>query len=527
MPLALRRVTRSLVESPLRAFLVLASVAVTLYVVCAPLFAARYPPMTDLPFHAASSSILRHYSDPAWHFREQFTLRPLAVPYMLHYAAGAFFMLFLPPVTAVKAATALLLLFMPAGVAVLLAGMKRSPMGALLSLPFVYCSLTHWGFISHVAALGLFCMSIGFAMLLLDRPTFARGAALALSLILLFFAHIFRYPMGVAAVIGAGIFLYPATRRFWPLVPALLPSLLLFAIWLLIRPTTLQAEGLSFHLDLTRRAEMAPLLFNGFTDPAESEHIHLFARVALFVALASFFAVFLEGRVPFRTHRERQFAIGAAAVPLVSALVLLLLFFTLPMQIGLWWYVYPREITAAVFVGLACLPGLPRSPTVRAPLVTALAIASLVWGRYVARKYAEFDTQTDDFAKISAELPQAPRLLYLIHDHSGSTRTVSPFVHLPAWIQAEHGGWLSFHFVGFDAAPIVYRPRTEPGAVVPPKVGLRWEWNAYPFQIREHGAFFDWFLIRAHSAPDSLFRDDPTIERVDHIGKWWLYRRTP
>ena len=38
-------------------------------------------------------------------------------------------------------------------------------------------------------------------------------------LVLLFFAHIFRFPMGVAAVIGAAVFLYPATRRFWPIVP--------------------------------------------------------------------------------------------------------------------------------------------------------------------------------------------------------------------------------------------------------------------------------------------------------------------
>ena len=109
--------------------------------------------MTDLPFHAAYTSILRHYEDPAWHFREQFELHPIAVPYLSHYALGALLMLVLPPLAAVKVATGILLLLVPAGMAVLLRGMKKSPLGALFTLPLVYSSLTHWGFISFVAAL--------------------------------------------------------------------------------------------------------------------------------------------------------------------------------------------------------------------------------------------------------------------------------------------------------------------------------------------------------------------------------------
>lgn len=516
---------RPYVESPLRAFLVLASVAVTLYVACAPLLSARYPPMTDLPFHAAHSSILRHYWDPSWHFQEQFFLRPLSVPYLLHYGVAAFFMLFLSPIAAVKAATATLLLMMPAGMAVLLAGMKRSPMGALLALPFMYCSLTHWGFISFVAALGLFCASVGFAMLALDKPTKMHSAGLAISLVLLFFSHIFRFPMGVMAVVGTAFFLYPATKRFWPIALPLVPSVALFSIWLVIRPKTLEAGGMTLTFDKTRWPEMKELIFAGFNDPAEGEMVSLFLRVSTFVALAAFFAVFVEGRWPMRTRREERFAIGAWCVVLVSALALVYLFFSLPMQIGLWWYVYPREITAAAFVAIALLPGLPRSVTVRAPLVTALALSGLVYGRYVAQKYSEFDAQTADFAAIAKELPQAPKLLYLIHDHSGSSRTVSPFVHLPAWIQAEKGGHLSFNFAGFGAAPIAFRDPLEPGASVPPKVPLRWEWNAYPFKVLEHGAFFDWFLVRSSSAPDAFFYDDPEIKRVARQGKWWLFAR--
>ena len=62
----------------------------------------RYPPITDLPFHAAHTSTLRHYLDPAWHLREQFTLQPLSVPYLAMYLVGALLMLALPMLTAVK-----------------------------------------------------------------------------------------------------------------------------------------------------------------------------------------------------------------------------------------------------------------------------------------------------------------------------------------------------------------------------------------------------------------------------------------
>src|SRR5262245_31566700 len=103
---------RSIVASPLRALLAIVCVGVTLHVTIAPLWAAHYPPMTDMPFHAAHMSILRHYWDPSWRFQEQFVLRPIAAPYMLHYGIGALLMLWLPVVPAVKAATAILLLMM-------------------------------------------------------------------------------------------------------------------------------------------------------------------------------------------------------------------------------------------------------------------------------------------------------------------------------------------------------------------------------------------------------------------------------
>jgi hypothetical protein len=56
-------------------------------------------------------------------------------------------------------------------------------------------------------------------------------------------------------------------------------------------------------------------------------------------------------------------------------------------------------------------------------------------------------------------------------------------------------------------------------------VPLRWEWTPQIFDVRRHGPFFDWFLVRVGYPPDRLFAADSSIERVDHVGTWWLYRR--
>ncbi|HVY49380.1 MAG TPA: hypothetical protein VHB21_25990, partial [Minicystis sp.] len=125
---SVRALVRRVQKAPASAALAAAVVLFSAWFVVAPLFAAHYPPMTDLPFHAAQTAVFRHYRDPSFHFREQFELHPFAVPYMSMYAIGAFLMRFMPAITAVKIAAALMLALLPAGLAVLFAGMKKTPL---------------------------------------------------------------------------------------------------------------------------------------------------------------------------------------------------------------------------------------------------------------------------------------------------------------------------------------------------------------------------------------------------------------
>lgn len=526
----------------------LIALAVAVVAIVWPLASVTYPPMTDLPMHAAHTSAIRHFADPSWHFADQFELRPMAVPYLSTYTLGALLMVALPTSLAVRIATGCALLALPLGLAVLARGMRKSPLLGLAAVPLCWGNLVHWGFINFVAAIGLCAMAVGLALRLVDRPSRAGGVGLAAALVAVFFTHVFRFPYAIAGVGLAGVaaaiaITLPAptragrlraiARRVAPVVAATSPSLGLFGWFLAVRPRTLSpsADGVLSAPDPGRVAEVVPHLVGGFVDPDELAAARVALGVVIAIALGTL-ALRVTGRDGGRqrpgatdepVERDRRFRRAALLVAIAMVAVFVAGFLTLPMQIGNWWYVFPREATAAVAFAVVLLPDPPRRAGGRLVVTVALAISALLVARVPAWHYARFERTTADFRRIVQHVPHAPRLLYLVFEHGGTWRRVSPFLHLPAWVQAEKGGWLVFHFAIFGASPLRYR--TDPAAVAPPLVPERWEWMPERFDLRDHQDFFDWFLVRSRDAPDPVFAADPAIERVAHEGTWWLFRK--
>jgi hypothetical protein len=379
-----------------------------------------------------------------------------------------------------------------------------------------------------VAALGLFAMAVGLMLRLSEQPSRRRQITLGAILCVLFFTHVFRYPFALVAVVGGAALLYPSTRRILPVLVAVAPSAALFAIWLVVRPPALAADFGPFDLHPERLAEIEHIVFGGFHDPRESAIASAWVKTVAFVALAAVgvrLALKPERRLP-ESRVARRTLLLRSLVPMCSALGFSLMFLALPMQAGIWWYIYPREALAASYVLLALVPDLPKNTWARAALVVALAVPGARMATFVAGEYDDFGRSTEDFYAITRQIPDAPRLAYLVFDHGGSSRSNTPYIHLPAYVQAERGGWLSFHFAAWGASPVMYRTDA-PDGVVPPRTPLRWEWTPQRFGVLEHGRFFDWFLVRRQTSPDALFAPDPSIERVDRVGAWWLYRRQP
>jgi hypothetical protein len=506
-----------------RMAIALGAIAVVVYVTAYPFFVVRYPPITDLPMHATAAAILRHYGDPAWHFHEQFVIEPLKVPYWTYYLLGALFALGLPMVWAMKLATIAILALLPAGLAVFFYGMRRSPLLGLVGLAFTWNTLTHWGFINFVGAVGLFAMTLGLTMMVVDRPTRTRQWLLAAALLAVFATHIFRYPFAAAAVVGTAIALYPSTRRIKPVLWPMVPSLVLFAIWYVVRDRALKTDGIGpIELHWGRFKEIDAYLFNGFVGTEERVLAHRTYGVVAFVGWVGFTRFVFAW--PWRdwSKSERLWHVGVTVVTLACVAVFLAMYLMLPMQVGDWWYIYPREILAAAFIALGLMPDLPTPGLPRLLLLGLVAFAVACQAFYVAGRYQAFDEATDDFEEIKRRIPPAPRLGYIVFDNDGSDRAMTPFVHLPGWVQAEKGGWLSFNFVGWNASPVKYRADSPD---VPPPCPTRFEWQPDLFDVATRGKFFDVFLARSVSAPDATFGVDPSIRQTAHVGTWWLYER--
>jgi hypothetical protein len=374
-----------------------------------------------------------------------------------------------------------------------------------------------------MGALGLFAMIVGLTLLVLETATPGRILALLLALVALFFTHVFRYPIALVAVFGIAL-LVRGLRGPILVAPALIPACALFAVWLKLRPASFRAD-MTLAFDVTRLGEFQGWLWGAFEDPAEPEALRIGVGVLIAVAVVAAFVGLRERRSWSWKRFAPSFDARAMVIVLACVLGSLVLFLSLPMAIGDWWYVYPREATAVCFLGLGLLPNLPRGRALRAGLVAATAAASLPMVVVVADNYAAWDPATRDFDAITHDLPQAPKLLYLIFDHTGSTRTVSPFTHLPAYVQAERGGTLSYHMSIYGASPLYYRPREGRESIVPPPTPPRWEATPEAFDVATRGRFFDWFLVRRVERPDEIFEADPAIVLERNAGDWWLYRR--
>lgn len=496
-------------------------VAVAVYVIGGPLLTSRYPLMIDLPQHAANASVLRHYFDADWHFREQLVIQPFSVPYMLFYGVAAAFMLVLSPLAATKLAVFVMLALLPAGLATLFWGMRKSPLLGVSGLVLCWGSLASWGFLNFVGALGLWAMTIGIALRAIDRPPREATLMLLSPLALLFFAHPFRFPMAIGALAVVMGLSHVARNRFRALLPPTLIGLVVAIAWWFARPPELLVSLGDIGLNTER------LAFDAFGEhPYRSLRSGVdeavFHRAMLMIVLLAVLLAAHHLRAGRKRSARRLVAHGTVAACLLAAG---LAYLVLPMEMGSWWFIYPRESTALVFLALALLPDLPRRTPFRLGAVLWLVAAVAPLGAVAIDSHRAFAETTSDFERVTAHIPHAPKLMYLVFDRSGAPTLQSPFLHLPAYVTMERGGWSSFSFAWLGHSPLRYRDPNEPGAVVPPRPPPRWEWTPHRFELHVHGEFYEWFLVRSKATPVGLFETDPRIELVAHEGRWWLFHR--
>ena len=153
-----------------------------------PTLIARYPPMTDLPFHEGVIAVLRHMNDPSW-FPHGLYHHNFGHPNQLFTIAGWLLSYVVPVTWACK-----LLIFATVVAIAVCAGRFAAHLGAsrwtaLVVAPVALGWTFYWGLVANLTGLAALLFVLPSFDRLAERPTAKSAGRAILGMVLLYFAH--------------------------------------------------------------------------------------------------------------------------------------------------------------------------------------------------------------------------------------------------------------------------------------------------------------------------------------------------
>ncbi len=157
-----------------------------------PVWMASFPPMVDLPEHAAQIALLRNLHNPGFPFANLFWVNWFT-PYLLGYMLVYTFTPLLGIVTATKFVVAVAVAAVPVATALLARETGADRYWALLTIPAMYGFSYSWGFLNFLVAAPIGLLFLAMFMRHTRKPSLRSSAYVALFSILLFFSHALTY----------------------------------------------------------------------------------------------------------------------------------------------------------------------------------------------------------------------------------------------------------------------------------------------------------------------------------------------
>lgn len=484
-------------------------VAIASVVATIPVWLASFPPMVDLPEHAAQVALLRNLHDPSFQFSGLFWVNwftPYLFGYMLVYALAPLVGI----VTATKIVIAVAIAAVPVVTAMLARDTGADPHWALLTIPAMYGYSYSWGFLNFLVA-----TPIGLLFLLLflrheHKPTLRGATCVALFSILLFFCHALTYLFFMAV---GGLYAWLDSGKFRKAIIAVGPIGAAIPLALLWYLRTRLDPGAQAPLvwDLGWFGTADPHIWGGRVSGFFPRLLGLWSPVFCLIFGTALFAVPFAAGV--RLSRRL-----AAWVPL-AVCVTIMLFGPTGGHSG--WALSQRfAVFALPFFVLVLRPSpLPRAAWRAAPIFLLLA-----WITVLVSVTLRYDAEARGFKQVMSAMQPNQRVLSLMFMQHTKESPAPVFLHFPAWYSATKGGVVDMNFAVFPVALVRYK-----STVLPPDPSVS-EWHPQTFGWKQWRANeYRYFVVHAPvDLGPQLFDWAPCpVSLAAHSGNWWLYEKDP
>ena len=470
-----------------------------------PVLWVTYPPMADLPQHAAQISILLDWNDVHPPRSETYRI-DLFTPYLLAYGLAWLLAQVMPLMWALKLMIGTALVALPWSVGRLLRRVGGPVELRWLAFPIALSYSFHWGFLNYLLATPLIVVFVEVCVAHSERPTRRTSGLIALGSVGLFFCHAILG--GLAGLVGGGLVALrqmagkAQLRRLTLMLAPFAAPLPFLALWMSGLDSDMPADGHEFiwNLGVHRVSDMVTQVTGWDASP-----------VHLGVGLTLLLLPFGLGARPSRDAWRWW--------PLASCVVLCLfwpeLFLTTSRVAGRF------AVFLLPFLLLACKPGKLPGRRKLATVATGALGLLLLLGQ-AANTYS-WQQQTHTFSALLAEMPpgqSALGLIFLAGNRTSPTPVNASMVH---WYVAEKDGVRADPAL-IDRFPFVVRYRDDAVPDLPP--GFPWRVHEFDW-FRHGGERYDLFVTLAPSDVGPRLFPPGRTAPMGRAGSWYLYRRLP
>ena len=488
-----------------------------------PVWIPTYPPMSDLPQHAAQVALLRELQNPSFAYASFFRLNWFT-PYLFGYLLIYTFAPLVGIVAACKLAVSLYIAGFPLSTGLLLRSVDVDVFWAILCIPGAYGFAYQWGFLNFLIAAPVGILFLWLVLRLSSTPWVLTSVLLAGSAIALFFCHALICAFfGACAVfcLLAGKQPFKATLlRILPL-SLVLPVAALWmrrtlsnpvarkpVIWDLNWHRTVEAYygSLSQELHLTganwgRLTGFFPRLFG--TTPSWG---YVLVGIVLFV---------LPLCAGLRPSRQSM-----RWMPFLLCVAVLL---WCPHAVFGTEFVYQRftMFIVPLFLFLLDEPSISPKTATSSRIVALILVAGLIASASV--RAIKFSRQTRGFQEALRQMQPGQRVLSLAFDHGDSVSIAPTFLHFPQWYAAQKHGVVDPSAAMMHPELVVYRQGETPEAVL-----WDFEWDPEEFDWDDYsGEQYRYFVVRSEmdEGPILFSKASCTVSLRFHRDNWWLYER--